>query len=33
LAVARNIMDLHQGSIGIENRPEGGARVTLTFKP
>ena len=32
LAVARNIMDLHQGSIHIENRPEGGARVTLTFK-
>ena len=31
LAVARNILDLHGGTIGICNRPEGGVRVTLTL--
>jgi signal transduction histidine kinase len=32
LSVARNIMTLHGGAMEIGNRPEGGVRVTLTFK-
>jgi signal transduction histidine kinase len=32
LSIARNIMNLHGGMIDIGNRPEGGVRVTLTFK-
>jgi signal transduction histidine kinase len=32
LSIARNIMNLHGGVIGIVNRPEGGVRVTLSFK-
>jgi PAS domain S-box-containing protein len=32
LSVARNIMNLHGGAMEIGNRPEGGVRVTLTFK-
>ena len=32
LSVSRNIISLHQGSIDIHNRPEGGAVVTLMFR-
>jgi signal transduction histidine kinase len=32
LSVSRNIMDLHEGAITIENRKEGGSRATLIFK-
>jgi len=31
LAVARNILDMHSGKIEMNNRPEGGACVTLTL--
>ena len=31
LSVVKSIMDLHQGTIQISNRPEGGLRVVLTF--
>jgi signal transduction histidine kinase len=31
LAVARNILDMHGGKIEMSNRPEGGARATVTF--
>ncbi len=31
LPVARQILHMHGGTIRINNRPEGGARVTLTF--
>jgi signal transduction histidine kinase len=32
LAVSRQIVEMHGGTIEIANRPAGGARVTLTFK-
>jgi two-component system sensor histidine kinase HupT/HoxJ len=32
LSVARQIIELHGGTIGIDNRPEGGARVTITLR-
>jgi PAS domain S-box-containing protein len=32
LAVCRKIIDLHRGSLDLENRPEGGLRVTITLK-
>lgn len=32
LTVTRSIIDLHGGTITIGNRPEGGARVAITFK-
>jgi PAS domain S-box-containing protein len=32
LSVARQIIELHGGTIGIGNRPEGGARVTITLQ-
>ena len=31
LAVSRQIVEMHGGSISIGNRPEGGARVTIAF--
>jgi signal transduction histidine kinase len=32
LSVTRSIIDLHRGTIEIQNRPGGGARVTLMFE-
>lgn len=32
LAITAWVMDLHQGTVDIENNPEGGARVTLKFR-
>ncbi|MBF0523313.1 MAG: response regulator [Candidatus Omnitrophica bacterium] len=32
LFVCQNIMKLHDGTVFLKNRPEGGARATLTFK-
>jgi signal transduction histidine kinase len=32
LTVSKTIIDLHGGTIDIVNRPEGGARVTVTFR-
>jgi len=32
LSVSKNIMDIHEGGIFIENQPNGGARATLIFK-
>jgi len=32
LSVSKNIMDIHAGSIFIENKRDGGARATLIFK-
>ncbi len=31
LSIVKNIVNLHQGRIEVQNRKEGGARVTLTF--
>lgn len=31
LAVTRQIVEMHRGSIHVGNRPQGGARVTITF--
>jgi signal transduction histidine kinase len=33
LSVARGIVELHGGTIQVGNRPEGGAKVTITFNP
>jgi signal transduction histidine kinase len=33
LSVAKQIIELHGGTIKIGNRPEGGARVTITLQP
>jgi two-component system sensor histidine kinase HupT/HoxJ len=32
LPVVQNIIALHNATISIENHPEGGARVLITFK-
>lgn len=32
LSVTRNIINLHRGTISIDNRPEGGASVVILFK-
>ena len=32
LAVTEKIVQMHKASIDIENKPEGGVRVTLMFK-
>ena len=32
LSVSKNIMDIHEGNIFIENKQNGGARATLIFK-
>jgi signal transduction histidine kinase len=32
LAVSRNIVIMHEGSIDISNRPEGGASALLMFR-
>ncbi|WP_419631372.1 ATP-binding protein, partial [Thiolapillus sp.] len=32
LSVTRNIINLHHGSIDIDNRPEGGTSVILLFR-
>jgi signal transduction histidine kinase len=29
LGIVKNIIEAHQGAVRIENRPEGGARVTI----
>ena len=33
LAIVKKIMEDHGGNLLLENRPEGGARVTLSFAP
>jgi len=33
LAIVKKIMEDHSGNLLLENRPEGGARVTLSFAP
>ena len=33
LAVSRQIIEMHGGSIHVANRPDGGARVTIAFGP
>ncbi|MCM8794908.1 MAG: PAS domain-containing protein [Candidatus Omnitrophica bacterium] len=33
LTVSKNIIQMHGGTMAIQNRPEGGTRVTLVFKP
>ena len=32
MTVVKSIVDLHGGMIAVENRPEGGVVVKLTFK-
>ncbi|PWT85777.1 MAG: hypothetical protein C5B57_02275 [Blastocatellia bacterium] len=31
LSIVRHLVELHGGTVGVENRPEGGARFTMTF--
>lgn len=33
LSVVKSILDLHRGTISIQNRASGGAKVTITLKP
>jgi two-component system, OmpR family, phosphate regulon sensor histidine kinase PhoR len=31
LAIVKHLVELHGGTVAVDNRPEGGARFTMTF--